>query len=245
MESKEDYLFVLYSLIAYVAGALDDYKHYNNELITFLNMKHDNSEETVDKYTYMDFTNKTHDVSMSLIMYLVDCQESSMSYLMFRKIIDKKASLFKIKELSHEIKEMLNELRDVRNWTFHNPQSSYVASKEYLIKQLPTEFRKPEYFTYRFKPIIIDDYLNYDIYNLISLQIHIEKRIVTYEQILEQMINDYECLLGEKVEVQFKVIEEPKRAFDSNYAVAQLSMSMQRGYDGSDQSFKKSIFPFV
>ena len=239
LNSKDDYLYVLYMLIVQVKTQLDKYKKYNDELMEYIHEKNSNIENYIDKYAYYTFTDKIHDTSMSIIKCLADQQDTSMSYLMFRKIIDKKRSLYNLDNLSEEISNHLKELRDVRNWSFHNAQSNFVASKEYVIKQVPNELRKPEYFKYNFNPIIIEDYQNYDIRHFISLYFHTDKRINIYDKILDQMIIDFEKIYGENITIEVKKIENPKEFFDADYTIAQLSMAMQRDYDGSDKKYNE------
>lgn len=247
LNNKEDYLYVLYTLISNVVSALDRYQiHYKElDLYIYKNVKHDTSIDKylynpVDKYTYHSFIEKIHDTSMSLIKYVADCQDSSISYLMFRKLIEKRTHEFGLSLIDTKIKEYLDDLRDLRNWIFHNPQSMLNAHKEMHTKGLPKELRETLKTEYRFNPIIIDEYEYFELENLISLMLHMKKRIEIFNKILVQMTKDFEELYGEKISIEYNYIKEPKKYMDYSYSVAQLSMAMQKSrYDGSQEEFER------
>ncbi len=64
-------------------------------------------------------------------------------------------------QLSEDMTRLLNELLDVRNWTFHNPQSLMVAAKEAMEKNIPDALKGIAKVTPQLNPIpvpVVDKY---------------------------------------------------------------------------------------
>ena len=61
-------------------------------------------------------------------MYIAELQKSSFSYKIVQEIFRNKNYIKT--SIPKEVKEIIDEFRDLRNFTFHNPQSMLVANRE-------------------------------------------------------------------------------------------------------------------
>lgn len=132
IESIEDACGVLASLITEVSVNIDKYVEYTEEAISLLENEDD---DYVDEKAYYDINDKLLFRQREILKVVADCQTSSFSYKQFRKLLQKKNYITDV--LDEEIEKILSEFLDVRNWTFHNPQSLAVAKKEVAEKNIP------------------------------------------------------------------------------------------------------------
>lgn len=231
---KNDYLYALYQLIANAVNNLNKYKRYNKELFEYL-ISLDESIKYISADVYEEWEDKIQNTSKALLMVFVDDTSTGFSYVMFRRLMKK--TKYKLNDLDEKTDAYLSELRDVRNWSFHLPQSNFVASKEVFRKSISPDFQK--YITYDFNPIKIQKNIEASILLLHSLFLHTDKRIAIYDELVKCMVSDMEILLGEKVKF-VEVINPSIEMFDDGFAASQLSMAMQKKkYDGSDESYEK------
>ena len=107
-----------------------------------------------------------------------------------RKLLEKKGYIST--PLSDEIVEILNELLDVRNWTFHNPQSLMVAAKEAAERNIPPELKGIAKIVPQLNPILIPKVEKYELLMLASLTIHTKKRIDQFGAVIKSMKADYQ-----------------------------------------------------
>ncbi len=156
-------------------------------------------------------------------------------------------------ELSEKDSKLLSELLDLRNWSFHNPQSLIVSEKEVIEKRIPEELKEYVNVKPLLNPVRITKISQYNKDILISLNIHTEQRISQFEHVLECMKIDYEemilsldevpCVLtpnGFSLGMQY--MEENITISLSDYRtdVSQVSMAIQKSkYDGTDEKYKE------
>lgn len=232
---KEDYLFALYVLIGHVYKLLKRYNRYQNDFVAFLNPILYSDEEYVDTEICEEWQDKFLSVSRELIKHFVDDVKTGFSYIMFRKMVNK--TEYKLKPLDKSLEKELEELRDVRNWSFHLAQSDFVAMKEVFYKKIPKEFHS--YVEYSFSPIRVSISKKTNKMHLASLFVHNERRIEIFQRLFNRMHADFEELLGMSAEI-VEINEKPLEFLDDSCAAMQLSMAMQkRKYDGSDEAFEK------
>lgn len=116
-------------------------------------------------------------------------------------------------------------------------QSDFVASKEVFDKSISPEFKK--YIVHQFNPIMISKYRVAETIMMASFHDHTAHRIEVYEKVFDLMKNDFEILLGEKIQIA-ECMNDIYYFFDDDFATAQLSMAMQKKkYDGSDEQYEK------
>lgn len=249
-EKKEDFIYALFRLIIQVKSSLEQYKKYTSDLESDVEpfLKTEGSLENlfVSADSYNSIHRKLHDVSADLMKYIADMQDSSISYNMLRKIADRKKSIISLPSLSTDVVNEIKELLDVRNWSFHNPQSLYVADKEKFEKQIPDELKQFIDWNMTFNPIKIVLPTKYDACCLVSLYLHASRRIKVFELILESMLKDYSALLGKKASIE--MIHDPGITpflSDSDRQI-QLSMAIQKGqYSGSLEDYRRITFSDV
>lgn len=184
-----------------------------------------------------------------MLRFIADHQKSSLSYKYLRDLLVKNGYLKS--ELNNNIKKLLDEFLDIRNWSFHNPQSMLVASDEVAPKRVPDELKEFVKLTPQINPVIINRVKDYTIDMLASLVLHIGIRIEQFETILEQMKSDYQELFDsmesrplvimpgcDMMEVQYINQYITSDVDDAGSDITQIYMAIQKSkYDGTDEKF--------
>ena len=246
-EKKEDFIYVLFRLIIQVVSSLEQYKSYTadleKEIEPYLKEDVESKSSFVSADLYHSFHRKLHDVSSELMKYIADMQDSSVSYNMFRKIAEKHKTIVSLPTLSEDVTKEIRELLDVRNWSFHNPQSLFVADKEKYEKQIPDELKQLIDWKHTYNPIKIVIPTKYDICCLMSLYLHAKKRIEVFDLVLSSMLHDYSGLLGEKVNIDILHDSKVIHLMNDSDKQIQLSMAIQKGnYSGTMEDYKRITF---
>lgn len=266
IDSVEKALYILSCLISDVIINLDKYCLYHDEILSLIEKAIDKTTEDIENVVipekeYNDIKDKIMYRQMMLLKAIADEQKSSFSYKHFRKFLKDKGYIKN--GLGEDINGLLNELLKLRNWTFHNAQSNYSASKEVAKNNLHKQHINNLEMRPMLNPIIINYYTNVSLEEAISLYWHLEKRIVTFQKILSKMKQDYidiykssECskqgynviffhgkteLFGQD-NIQFKInkIDKPRDIYGPIGQISQLSMAIQnKEYDGTSESFEK------
>lgn len=248
INSREDACSVLGMLISEVSVDLDKYEEYALEAEALL--------ENVDKKyvpakVYDDIHDKLLHRQHEILKLTADHQKSSFSYKDLRGLLEKKGYI--LSPLPQEVAEILSELLDVRNWTFHNPQSLMVAAKEVAEKSIPDGLKGFVQITPQLNPVIIQKIDRYESSMLASLVLHTRKRIEQFEKVLASIKADYQeiydsidhklyplTLEGLSSEVQYIERHISFRLSDGNSA--QISMAIQKSkYDGTDEKFNEWV----
>ncbi len=238
---------VLGSLIVGVIGNLEKYKEYSQEVQKLF----DYTDERVTAKIYEDIHDKLLYRQFELLKYIADHQGSSFSYIDIRMLYEKMGYLKS--NLTDEAKMILNEFLDLRNWTFHNPQSMMVAQKEVTEKSIAPELKPYVKPVPQLNPIMIPKAVTYDLPYINSLLVLTQARIKRYEYILNCMKKDYQELFdslenkpfiigqyGLKREVQYIEYQFDMRLRDNSNNIAQVSMAIQKSkYDGTDDAYNK------
>jgi len=246
----EDACLALGMLISGVSVNLDKYKEYASEAESLLER---NQEEFVPAKEYDGVNDKLLYRQREILKFTADHQSSSFSYIDLRKILEK--SKYISSPLSEEVAVILTELLDVRNWTFHNPQSLMVAAKEAAHKEIPDELKGIAQVTPQLNPVIIRKISRYELVMLASLTIHAQKRIEQFEKVLESMKADYQEIYnsienkpylmtthGFSDRVQYVELDGTSGLSDYHSDIAQVSMAIQKSrYDGTDEKFKEWV----
>ena len=114
----EDACIALGTLISGVSVNLEKYKEYASEAEALLESI---NQEYVPAKEYDDVNDKLLYRQREMLKLTADYQSSSFSYIDLRKILEKNKYISS--PLSEDVAAILSELLDVRNCTFHNPQS--------------------------------------------------------------------------------------------------------------------------
>ena len=242
---------VLGSLISGVIINLAKYSEYANEAIELLENL---DEEKVPAKDYDGINDKLLYRQHEILKLISDHQKSSFSYIEVRKIFKEKN--FLSKELDENANLLLKEFLDIRNWTFHNPQSMLSAGKEVAEKNIPEEFKGVIKITPQLNPIIIREIEYYDVNMLVSLIRHTQKRIVQFNQVLSCMKEDYQAIFdriqgrpllllngSDPFKIQYIKHKCVSRLGDYGNDVSQISMAIQKSkYDGSKKTYDDFVF---
>lgn len=198
---------------------------------------------------------------------MADEAKDIFSYKSLRKWLmnhEVEGSMIITRQLDIDSAQILNELHEIRNWTFHNVQSKLVAAREVMERQaveMERNFGIRPTVTVQLNPIVIESYTSYTMSMLESFIHHNITRYVQFKTILDEMKRDYQDIydmLDNPEIVAFPAFETlvkncesafpVKVAFhncvcgvtDKDSDVANLSMAIQkRKYDGSNESFDK------
>ena len=255
INTTEDACLALGTLISGVGANLNKYKEYTKEL-------EEVSAEIEDEYisakTYDDINDKLLFRQREILKLIADYQKDSFSYINLRNQLKKDSYLSS--ELSQEVSELLKEFLDIRNWSFHNPQSMLVAAHEVANKSIPEELKGIAKVVLQLNPVIIPNITKYETVKIATLYLHAEKRVSQFEEVLESMKNDYQELFdslenkpllathkGLSQKVQYIEKDTISRITDQRDDIAQISMAIQKSkYDGSDESFSDwAISPWI
>ncbi len=249
INTMEDGCVVLKSLIVPVMVDLEKLKRYAIEAEELL-LKY-----RIDGVIPAEIYDSVHDKILyqqrELLRFIADHQSSSFSYIDVRELLVKKRYIKR--ELKEDNNRILNELHEIRNWSFHNPQSMLTAQLEFTKKSVPEEFFINPRIKALLNPVVVYKVKSYNLKMLEGFIIHNKKRINQFEQVLQEMKDDYQEIyesLSDKpymmpsteITRKVKYVEhevtnlDPKKAGSS---IASLSMGIQKGkYDGTDESFK-------
>lgn len=251
INDESDACVVLGSLISGVIINLEKYSEYANEAIELLKNL---DEEYVPAKDYDGINDKLLYRQHEILKFISDHQKSSFSYIEVRKIFKEKN--FLPKELDENANSLLKELLDIRNWTFHNPQSMLSAGKEVAEKNIPEEFKSVTKIMPQLNPVIIREIEYYDVNMLVSLIRHTQKRIVQFNQILSCMKEDYQAIFdriqgrsllllngSDPFKIQYIKNKCVSRLGDYGNDVSQISMAIQKSkYDGSKKAYDDFVF---
>ncbi len=247
INSIQDACLALGGLISGMMVHLEKYKEYSDEAQSLLENA---NTEYISAKDYDDINDKLLYRQHEILKLSADHQSSSFAYKDLRRLLEKKGYL--AAPLSDEMTMILNELLDVRNWTFHNPQSLMVAAKEVAEKSMPAELKGIAQIVPQLNPVIVMKVEKYDLLVLASLTVHTRKRIEEFEAIIKSMQSDYQEMYnsiedkpllmtahGFSSEVQYFDSYITSQLIGYQSDIAQISMAIQKSkYDGSDQIFK-------
>lgn len=250
INTLEDGCLVLKSLIVPVIIDLEKFKEYAEEAEALLdNYKPD---DVIPVKVYDSIHDKVLYQQRELLRFIADHQSSSFSYIDLRQLLVKRGYLKR--ELDESSRKILNELLDIRNWSFHNAQSMLTADLEITKKSIPPELVGIVEVKPLLNPVVIRKVKTYAWAMLADFIIHNGERADQFDTILTEMKKDYQEMYESLLDAQFmmtsdgltrevqymeQIIENqnPRKAGSS---IATLSMGIQKGkYDGTDESFER------
>ena len=251
INSIQDACLALGTLISGVVVNLEKYKEYATEVELLLEKT---DGEYVPAKEYESVNDKLLFRQREILKLTADHQSSSFSYIDLRKHLEKNKYLSS--SLSQEVIDLLSEFLDIRNWSFHNPQSLMVAAKEATEKGIPKELIGMAHITPQINPVIIQRIDKYEMVMLASLVIHSKRRIEQFEKLLASMKADYQELFdsiedkpyimtaqGLSSEVQYIEVRTTASLSDYGSDIAQVLMAIQKSkYDGSEEKYNEWIF---
>lgn len=244
INTLEDACTVLKALIVPVVIDLEKFENYSIEAEEVL--KAYNPTSTIPTNIYDSLHDKIIYQQRELLRLMADHQSSSFSYIEVRKILEKKN--FLKRTLPEKSRKTLNELLELRNWSFHNVQSMLVADLEIAKSTIPPELREIAEIRPMLNPVIIRKVSNYEWKMLEGFTIHNKTRCEQFRMILSEMKEDYQELINALPDEVYTVtcrnssrdvqyIEQVVTTMNAEKAgskIASLSMQIQKGkYDGN------------
>lgn len=246
----EDGMLVLKSLIVPVITDLEKFNDYAKEAESLLDQY--KPDDSIPARVYDSLHDKLLYQQRELLRFIADHQSSSFSYVAVRPLLVKKGFLKRVIDESN--KKILNELLDIRNWSFHNAQSMTVADLEIAKKSVLTAFAESIEIKPMLNPVVIRRVKTYSWKMLADFIAHNAVRSGQFEKILAEMKADYQEMYYQLPEAPFMMVsfgagltrevqyieqevfmQSPEKA---GRAIAALSMGIQKGkYDGTDESF--------
>lgn len=250
VNSIQDACCALGSLISGMMIHIEKYKRYAKEVEILLR---NSDSDYISADDYDDINDKLLFRQQEMLKLCADHQSSSFSYINLRKLLEKKD--FLKEPLSSEMTTLLNELLDIRNWSFHNTQSRMTAAREAAEKRIPEELRNIVKVIPQLNPVIVYRVKQYERLMLVSLSYHVQKRIVQFEGILQCMKDDYQNLYdsiepkaflmteqGLSSKIQYMDRDITAGLADLGSDAVQISMAIQKSkYDGSDEKYKEWV----
>lgn len=248
----EDGMLVLKSLIVPVITDLEKFNDYAKEAESLLDQyKPDNS---IPARVYDSLHDKLLYQQRELLRFIADHQSSSFSYIAVRTLLVKKG--FLKREIDESNRIILNELLDIRNWSFHNAQSMTVADLEIAKKTVPAPLAESIEIKPMLNPIVVRRVKTYSWKMLADFVVHNTVRSSQFEKMLTEMKADYQEMYDQLPETTFMMVscgtgltreiqyieqevfmQNPEKA---GRAIASLSMGIQKGkYDGTNEAFQQ------
>lgn len=252
INTLEDACTVLKAIIVPVISDLEKFENYSIEAEEVL--KSYSPTSTIPSNIYDSLHDKIIYQQRELLRFMADYQSSSFSYIEVRKILEKKN--FLKRTLPEESRKTLNELLELRNWSFHNVQSMLVADLEIAKRSIPPELRDSAEIRPMLNPVIIRKTRDYEWKMLEGFTIHNKIRGEQFRLILSEMKEDYQEIINSLPDESFtttcqnlnrnvQYIEQVVTGMSAQKAgskIASMSMGIQRGkYDGSIETFEKLI----
>lgn len=256
IQSLDEGMIALGSLISGVVVNLSKYKEYCDELFKMLEKYASLYEQSIDEVLipakeYDNINDRLLYRQRELLKLIADQEKSSFSYYYLRKILVK--SKYIESDLDNDVSKVLSELLDIRNWTFHNPQSMLVAYREVSQKRAKIMFGEQAKLEPQINPLLIVHINQYDFPMLFTLGLHVEQRINQFEMVLKSMKDDYSemyrmqknkrLIFSSGVvtsDVIYQEIVQTRHLDDLTANATQISMAIQKSkYDGTDESYRK------
>lgn len=250
MKSIEEACLIMRGLLVPVITDIGKYKRYSQEAIEI--KKKYCLAKAIPGEEYDSVHDKLLYQQRELLRFIADNQTSSFSYKMVRPMMEKRG--FLKRSLSQDKLEILNELLNLRNLTFHNSQSVTVADLEIAKKSIPSELAGIAEIRPMLNPVIITKVESYSWEMMEGFIEHNSIRLEQFEIILDEMKKDYQDLVyalpdesyvitGMGLDRNVQYIERKINALDADKAgskIASLAMGIQKGkYNGTDETFVK------
>lgn len=253
INSLEQGCYAMMTLLGPVIIDLQKFKSYMNEAEEMCASY--KTHDTIPAKEYDAVHDKVLYQQRELLRFIADHQSSSFAYIDLRQALVRRGYIHR--KLCEEAQIILNELLQIRNWSFHNVQSLLVAEREIIYRSIPKELMDYVEIKPQLNPVYIRNIKSYSWDMLFSFTKHNKVRAAQFDRVLVEMKKDYEemylSLLGQtdvrldqnSFQIEYITVDiEAYNAKNDARDIATLSMGIQKGqYDGSDESYKKLILP--
>lgn len=212
IESKKDAIIFLNQLIILVYKRMDRLKRSISDLSLEIN-KYDESSVKIKTEIFNRISESIECNTLYLYNLFGDETNAAASYVEFRKIIEKKAKQghneFLLDKLDNNIKKLLNEFRNVRNWSHHIPQSLFISQISYMEDQekIPSQMVELQ-FSSETIPILIWDY--HELEWLYNLRDGASEIYDEFQKVFQCMKKDYSKLIGNNMSIAKEYQTDPR-----------------------------------
>ncbi len=256
INTLSDALLVLSTLISSSISNFDKFELYTKESIDLQEKYRD--AEFIPADEYEELSDKILFRQRELLEFMADEANDIFSYRKLRKELVKKG--YVTRQLENDVVEIINELHQIRNWTFHNVQSRLVAEREVMEKNIPDELKAMVKIEPQLNPIIVVKCKAYTKEMLDSFVYHNLTREVQFKLILDEMKQDYQDMYEQldnptlimdqrtklliedcksKIPVRYVYLDQISDVKGRYSDVSNISMAIQKGkYDGTVENYK-------
>ncbi|MFZ7104659.1 MAG: hypothetical protein ACOWWO_18645 [Peptococcaceae bacterium] len=203
IESKKDAIIFLNQMIILVDKRMTRFKRSISDLHEELS-HYDENTKKIRTEIYHRHSERIECLSNYLFNLFGDETKTAVSYKQFRNILEKKVKQghkeFQLDELESEIVTLLNEFRDMRNWSHHVPQSVLNSQLEYMKERagLPSDFVE---FNFSNETIAILTWEYHDITWLSELYKSVSELYQKFSRVFQRMKKDYSKLIGTSMNI--------------------------------------------
>lgn len=203
IENKKDAIIFLNQMIILVDKRMTRLKRSILDLEEELK-KYDENVKTIRTDIYHRHSERIECLSSYLFNLFGDETKMAVSYKQFRNIIEKKAKQghkeFQLDKLESDIVNLLNQFRDMRNWSHHVPQSVLNSQLDYMKEQagLPSGLVE---FNFSDEIIAVLTWEYHEIAWLYELHSNITKQYQEFSKVFQRMKKDYSKLIGTSMRI--------------------------------------------
>ncbi len=169
-----------------------------NDLEKTINDYDEKKLKRVNTDTYHRLSESIECTSNYLLNLFGDETKTAVSYKQFRNIVDRKfkngQEEFRLDGLDNDIIKLLNEFRDMRNWSHHVPQSLLNSQIDYMKNTgIPSGVIDLQFSS---EDIIVLEWDYHDIAWLYDLYQGITEQFEEFSKVFQCMKRDYSKLIG-------------------------------------------------
>ncbi len=212
LSSKDDFKYYLYQLICRLHKIQKRMKYWLDDLHQYIVVEQRKRTLVVPKHIIVPFDeyeNRLEPLASSethLLNTIGDMQACSLSYYKFRDMIrrrqKKNQDVFGLSDLSEDLWATLKAFNEARNFANHEPES-LITAEEYLEQ-------KKVLAEVCYNPIQIVNYATCTLEFVIDLYESYKHMYDGSLTVMDQMKSDYECLLGQSVQIIDVFVPESK-----------------------------------
>lgn len=229
INSKKDAIIFLNQMIVLVDKRMIRLKNAINDTKKLLE-EYDNKDK-IETTLYQAYAERMESLTMYLCNLLGDETKNAVSYRQFRKIMDKKAAQgneeFRLDPLDKEMIELLDSMREQRNWAHHIPQSLFASQENFIVNEQKMNkalFEK----VFSDKEVYVSIWEYHDIKWLINMYASAEMAYANYKKVFQRMKKDYSALIGCHMRITRMYEPIPRPAEFSQIAETSLKVNSRR-----------------
>ena len=208
IETKEDAIFFLHRMIYLAIKRMDRYKNLISDIDSVI--KDNAGKKYIDILVGNQLFERMESLNLFLCNLYADETQNVISYVWFRKTVEKKLcnSEIKLSNWNDETIKIIEELKDRRNWVHHIPHTTFTSEIEFQKEQGMNEFWIRKLQTNYQIDVWCYKYVAMDLIKELSHSCKVQYD--DYRKVLQAMKKDYSMLTGKSVRINREYIDEPK-----------------------------------